>query len=112
MKISNEARAARKEVQLARLKAKADKKVDYLDYYAKQPLQVAKAEMNDRIRVGRGLLRQAKKDLEIAQATGINLRVAEIAVRDAVVAINGLEQLKQARFKPRGNVTVVTGGAA
>ena len=109
MIVSEEARAARKDSQLARLAAKADEEVDYPTFYANQPLQQAKAKLNDQIRQGRVLERQAHKDMEVARATGINIEVAEAAVRDAAAAIAGLRAIKQQRFK-RGVSASVTGG--
>lgn len=111
MILSDEARAARKEAQRERLKAKADKKVDYPVFYADQPLQLARAEVNDQIRQARQLIRQANKDLEISRATGINIVVAEGAVRDAKAALAGLRLLKQTRFKPNVGAALSAGGA-
>ena len=112
MRISSEARAARKEAQLARIEAKADSDIDYPEFYADQPLQLARAEMNDRIAAARQAQRQAVKDLEIAQATGVNLEVAEAAVRSAALSLGGLQTLKRARFKPSTTLALSAGGEA
>lgn len=112
MRISSEARAARKEAQLARIEAKADSDIDYPEFYAGQPLQLARAEMNDRIAAARQAQRQAVKDLEIAQATGVNLEVAEAAVRSVALSLGGLQTLKRARFKPSTTLALSAGGEA
>jgi len=111
MLISKEARAVRKKAQVARLAAKADEDTDYPKFYAEQPLQLARAEVNDRIRETRSLIRKAGKQLEIALASGINIEVAESAVRNAQAARVGLEALKRARFKPSSTLTLKAGGA-
>lgn len=112
MKISSEARAARKDAQLARLAAKADSDIDYPEFYAGQPLQLARAEMNERISAARQAQRQAVKELEIAQATGINLEIAEAAVRSTALSLSGLQTLKIARFKPSTTLALAAGGEA
>jgi hypothetical protein len=112
MKISSEARAARKDAQLARLAAKADSDIDYSEFYAGQPLQLARAEMNERIAAARQAQRQAVKELEIAQATGINLEIAEAAVRSTALSLSGLQTLKRARFKPSTTLALSAGGEA
>jgi hypothetical protein len=112
MRISSEARAARKDAQLARIAAKKKKGIDYPDFYANQPLQLARAEMNQRITVARQAQRQAVKDLEIAQATGVNLEIAEAAVRNGALTLSGLQTLKKARFKPSTTMALSAGGEA
>lgn len=98
MKITAEARAVRKKAQLERLERKGEE--DYPEFYAKQPQQVARAELNDKIRQARVLQRQASRDLDLAIASGINIEIAEAAIRDAATARAGLELLKTTRFRP------------
>lgn len=112
MRISSEARAARKDAQLARIAAKEDKDIDYPEFYADQPLQLARADMNARITAARQAQRQAVKDLEVAQATGVNLEVAEAAVRSVALTLSGLQTLKKARFKPSTTLALSAGGEA
>jgi hypothetical protein len=112
MRISSEARAARKEAQLARLDEKENNLEGYPEFYANQPLQQARAEMNERIAEARRVLRQARKDFEVAQATGIDLEEAEAKFRSAASAITGLQTLKKARFKPTSSLNLSAGGEA
>lgn len=111
MRIGSEARAARKEVQLARLKAKEDPDT-YPEFYANQPLQQARAEMNERIAEARRNRRQALVDLEVAQATGVELDEAEAAFSKANAMLAALRTLKKAKFKPTTSMSLGSGGEA
>ena len=93
---SDEARAVRKEAQLARLAAKNDPEVDYREFYANQPLQKAKAEINAQIAQARNDEREASKALEIALASGVGIEAAENQLRAATATKIGLTTLVRA----------------
>lgn len=132
MILSSEARAERKKGHLARVAAKqklqkackaaesiTDKKkkqeamdvacAAYSDFYIGQPIQKAKAEINEKIRKAQTLRRQGLKDLDMARATGTGFEAAEIAIRDSTIAIRALEELKRVRFRPQTGAQL-TGG--
>ena len=108
MIISEAARKARKQMQEARLTAKADGD-GYSQFYADQPLQKAKAKANEQIVAARKALRSARETMEVAQATGIAIEAAEAAVAEAAAAVKAAEAAKDARFKPAG--TNLSGGS-
>ena len=82
--------AARKEMQLARLKKKDSK--DYPKFYANQPFQVERARQNAEWRAARDTAEAANEALEVASITGKGLEAAKEA---AAVA-----NLVAARLKP------------
>jgi len=100
MIVSTEVRKEMKRLQLLRLKAKADKNVNYGKWFAAQPLQVAKARMMDEIHQVQAAQRQSVEDLEMAKVTGINIEIAETAVREASMTILKLEMKMKQRFQP------------
>jgi len=99
MIVSTEVRKEMKRLQLLRLKARRDKKIDFPVWFAAQPLQMAKARMMDEIHQVQAAQRQAVEDLEMAKVTGINIEIAETAVREASMTILKLEMKMQQRFK-------------
>lgn len=111
MILSEEARAIRKQSQLARLKAKQDDPDGYPDFYANQPVQKAKAEMNAKITAARQLIRVSREALDIARASGEGIEAAENALDIASAALNALLAQKQARFKPNLPANI-SGGAS
>jgi hypothetical protein len=105
MNISPEARSARKALQEARLAAKQDSDVDYTEFYAKQPLQVAKAAANAEISRCRRNAREAKSRLADAIATGTNIEAAENAAATAIAELSVANAVKAQRF-PKGQSEV------
>lgn len=106
MSTNQDVQAARKASQLARLDAKADPDIDYPTYYANQPFQLAKAEMNEEIHEAKESVQQAFKDLDMARATGLNIAVAELATLHAANKMAALEQTKLTRFKPKADAAL------
>jgi len=92
---SEKVRAARKEMQLARLKEKEENPEGYAEYFANLPKQVAKAKVNETIRVARQELRDATEALLIAQETGEGLLRAEEALQVATMYVAKLEEAKK-----------------
>lgn len=79
---------AKKQVQLARLKKKANLKTPadtkaYLEYYANQPFQKERAVANEKYQAAVKASNKANEVLAIAQITGVGL---EEAKHDAAVA--------------------------
>lgn len=108
MKLTAEARKARKESQLARLKAKSEMTAeDYSEFYAAQPIQVAKAACNAEINAARREVRRAKSSMDMAIATGQGFEAAEQAVAVAASRLAAAEAVKAARF-PKGEQIALT----
>lgn len=95
---SEKVRAARKEMQMKRLEAKAagspaddpESRGSYGEYYENQPLQLVKAAKNDEIRIARNALVQANEDLAVAEVTGEGLVAAQEAQAIAALVVEKL----------------------
>lgn len=85
---------AKKESQLARLKAKKDAPKKYPEFYASQPLQLVRAEENAQFRAKRETLRSANEALAIAEITGEGLEQAQ---NDQAVAALVVERARPPR---------------
>ncbi len=107
---SEKVRAARKKQQQARLAAKKKSKGnDYAEYFAKLPKQMAKAQVNEKIRGAYMALKQAIETLLIAEETGEDLLGAQEA---AQVAELYLQKLKASKLVPTAAVLTAAGGAS
>lgn len=109
MILSKEARAVRKQAQLERLERKGDD--DYAEFYANQPTQIVRADLNAKITEARQAKRKARKDLDMARASGVGFERAEKAIQSANTAIVVLQELKRSRFRPQLGARL-TGGDA
>ncbi len=73
---SKKIRAARKKAHLARLAAKKKGK-GYAEFFANQPQQLAKAQVNEKIHAARDELKDAAETLAMAEITGDGLLAAQ-----------------------------------
>jgi ERCC4-related helicase len=90
MQASAKVRAARKEMQIARLKAKTEDPENYSEYYANQPLQKVRAAKAEEIKAARRALRDAQEDLAVAEITGEGLRAAQESHAVAALVVHKL----------------------
>jgi len=76
MSVSPAVQAAKKKMQLARLKQKKDNLKGYPEFYASQPAQVERARVSQIFKDAKASLRAANEALEIAIITGEGLEAA------------------------------------
>ncbi len=76
MSASPAVQAAKKKMQLARLKEKEDNLEGYPEFYANQPAQVERARLSQIFKDAKAALRVANEALEIAVITGDGLEAA------------------------------------
>ena len=75
MSVSPAVQAAKKKMQLARLKEKKDNLKGYPEFYAKQPAQVERARINQIYKDAQASLRASNEVLEVAIITGEGLEI-------------------------------------
>lgn len=88
---SGKVRAARKTAQKARLAAKKKGKGnDYAEFFANQPQQLVKAQVNEQIHTARDELKDAIEALGIAEITGEGLFAAQETAHVSQLYLNKL----------------------
>jgi outer membrane protein TolC len=115
MQISQEARDARKQQQIARIEAKQrakdDPEFDYSDWYNSQPAQQERIKLNAAVTDARRAVKAAQKAVELAVVSGTDVASAETAVGQAQLQLAALVQTKQARKDIGKGGVAVSGGA-
>jgi len=92
MQASEKVRAARKEMQLKRLKVKEENPDGYAEFYSNQPFQKVRAAKEKEVKDARTALRAAEEDLQVAQVTGDGLAAAQEQHAIATLVVAKLEQ--------------------
>ncbi len=88
---SPKVREARKVAQKARIAAKKKGKGnDYAKFFANQPQQLVKAQINEKIHAARDELKDAAEALQIAEITGDGLLAAQEAAQVANLYLSKL----------------------
>lgn len=109
MQGSAKVRAARKTQQKARIAAKKKGKGnDYAEFFANQPQQKLKAEINDKVRTAREEFTNAMDDLSVAEITGEGLLAAQETAHVSGLFLNKLLDSK----KPGGAMVLTAVGSA